>query len=71
MDECKPLDVGAAQLSMHSVREMMGCADVAHAVAHFTAVYQGFTALDKQLMVDGSIGDLCRPCGHPAHAHQA
>lgn len=64
----RTVDVGAPQLSMHSVREMTGCQDVVHAVKHFTAVYEGFSALDKQLMVDGSIGNLCRPCNHPAEA---
>jgi aspartyl aminopeptidase len=39
---------------------------VEYAVKHFTAIYLGFTDLDKQLMVDGSIGNLCRSCGHPA-----
>ena len=62
------MDVGAAQLSMHSVREMCGAKDVEHAVKHFTAVYEGFTALDATLMVDGAIGNQCRPCGHPAEA---
>lgn len=62
----RTVDVGAAQLSMHSVREMTGCQDVEYAVKHFTAVYEGFSELDKKLMVDGSIGNLCRPCGHPA-----
>ena len=33
-----------------------------HAVEHFTAVYEGFTELDQTLMVDGAIGNLCRPC---------
>jgi len=61
----RTVDVGAPQLSMHSVREMCGVEDIAHAVKHFTAVYEGFSALDKQLMVDGSIGNMCRPCGHP------
>lgn len=56
------MDVGAPQLSMHSVREMSACADMKHAVEHFTAVYEGFTKLDKTLMVDGAIGNLCRPC---------
>ena len=64
----RTVDVGAAQLSMHSVREMCGAKDVEHAVKHFTAVYEGFTALDATLMVDGAIGNQCRPCGHPAEA---
>ena len=61
----RTVDVGAPQLSMHSIREMCGSDDVAHAVNHFAAVYEGFSALDAQLIVDGSIGNLCRPCGHP------
>ena len=58
----RTVDVGAPQLSMHSVREMCGCDDVKHSVAHFTAVYEGFTKLDETLMVDGAVGNLCRPC---------
>ena len=58
----RTVDVGVAQLSMHSVREMCGCDDVKHSVAHFTAVYEGFTKLDETLMVDGAVGNLCRPC---------
>ena len=45
----RTVDVGVAQLSMHSVREMCGCDDVKHSVAHFTAVYEGFTKLDETL----------------------
>ena len=56
------VDVGAPQLSMHSVREMCGCDDVKHSVLSFTAVYEGFTKLDETLMVDGAVGNLCRPC---------
>jgi hypothetical protein len=66
----RTVDVGAAQLSMHSVREMCGAKDVEHAVKHFTAVYERFTALDATLMVDGAIGNQCRPCGHPAEARE-
>ena len=49
----RTVDVGAPQLSMHSVREMCSAADVAHAVTHFRAVYEGFSEMDQKLLVDG------------------
>ena len=58
----RTVDVGAPQLSMHSVREMCSAADVAHAVTHFRAVYEGFSEMDQKLLVDGGIGHLCRTC---------
>ena len=36
---CRTVDVGAAQLAMHSIREMAAVADVAHAHAHFCAFF--------------------------------
>ena len=58
----RTVDVGAPQLSMHAVREMCSAADVAHAVTHFRAVYEGFSEMDQKLLVDGGIGHLCRTC---------
>ena len=58
----RTVDVGPPQLSMHSVREMCSAKDVKHAVNHYTAVYERFGALDATLVVDGRIGNLCRPC---------
>ena len=37
---CRTVDVGSAQLAMHSIREMASVADVAHAHAHFCAFFQ-------------------------------
>jgi len=58
----RTVDVGAGQLTMHSIREMCGVDDIDYAVKHLAATFTGFAALDSQLMIDGSIGDLCRPC---------
>jgi aspartyl aminopeptidase len=58
----RTVDVGAAQLSMHSIREMCGVDDIDHAVKHLAATFTHFASLDAQLIVDGAIGDLCRPC---------
>ena len=40
-------DIGAPQLSMHSIREMCAVADVDPSVALFTALYTDFSAIDK------------------------
>jgi aspartyl aminopeptidase len=48
----RAVDVGAPMLSMHSVREMCGADDVAHAVAHFRATYERFSKLDAELTID-------------------
>ncbi|KAJ7544885.1 hypothetical protein O6H91_09G097500 [Diphasiastrum complanatum] len=48
----RTVDVGAPQLSMHSVREMCGVDDVAYAYWHFKAFYEDFSKLDAQLRVD-------------------
>lgn len=58
----RTVDVGAPQLSMHSVREMCSAKDVKHAVDHYAAVYEKFGQLDATLVVDGRIGNLCREC---------
>jgi aspartyl aminopeptidase len=42
----KTVDVGLAQLSMHSVREMMGVDDVAHGVGFFSHLYSRYAALE-------------------------
>ena len=46
-------DIGAPQLSMHSIREMMGVADVEHVVRLLTAFYHHVPAADAALVVDG------------------
>lgn len=39
-------DVGVAQLSMHSIREMCGADDVGHAVRFFAHLYARYAALE-------------------------
>ena len=43
-------------------REMCGTEDTALCVEHFRAVYEDFFEMDEKMIVDGSIGQLCRPC---------
>jgi len=52
--ECgmRTIDVGIAQLAMHSIREMCGTVDVTHSVNLFKAFYSEFTKLDESLVVD-------------------
>eukprot|EP00898_Chlorokybus_atmophyticus_P004437 jgi/Chlat1/4995/Chrsp32S04971 len=49
----RTVDVGIPQLAMHSIREICGTDDLLHAVNHFKALFEEFTALDEQLVVDG------------------
>lgn len=52
----RTVDVGAPQLSMHSVREVAAVADVAAAVALYAAVFRPeFRALDDQLAASAEI----------------
>lgn len=46
------VDVGAPQLSMHSVREVMGTDDCWHAREHFRAFYETWNGIDKSFDVD-------------------
>ncbi|XP_062030620.1 probable aspartyl aminopeptidase [Rosa rugosa] len=48
----RTVDVGAPQLSMHSIREMCAVDDVKHSYEHFKAYYQEFTHLDAKIKVD-------------------
>lgn len=48
----RTVDVGAPQLSMHSIREMCGVDDVGYSYNHFKAFFEEFSALDAQLTVD-------------------
>ncbi|KAL3153468.1 hypothetical protein ABBQ38_011801 [Trebouxia sp. C0009 RCD-2024] len=67
---CRTLDVGAPQLSMHSIREMCGTKDIEYSYEHFKAFFQDFTALDTDTDFDslsppdiqGTMVDT--PCGH-------
>ncbi|KAL2652991.1 hypothetical protein R1flu_021119 [Riccia fluitans] len=48
----RTVDVGAPQLSMHSIREMMGVDDVGYAYQHFKAYFEDFSELDTKISVD-------------------
>ncbi|KAM0982236.1 hypothetical protein ACFX13_015492 [Malus domestica] len=48
----RTVDVGAPQLSMHSIREMCAVDDVKHSYEHFKAFFQEFTHLDAKIKVD-------------------
>lgn len=48
----RTVDVGAPQLSMHSIREMCAVDDVKHSYEHFKAFFQEFSRLDEKLTVD-------------------
>jgi len=48
----RTVDVGVAQLSMHSIREMCGTADVLHSYELIRAFFHEFPQLDKSLSVD-------------------
>ncbi|KAG2678591.1 hypothetical protein I3760_11G009600 [Carya illinoinensis] len=49
----RTVDVGAPQLSMHSIREMCAANDVIYSYKHFMAYFQEFSRLDANLTVDG------------------
>ena len=48
----RTVDVGLAQLSMHSIRETCGSADVKSYIRFFQAYFDGFAAIDQDLKVD-------------------
>lgn len=48
----RTVDVGNAMLSMHSIRETAGSHDVQFAIDLFTSLFEGFTEVDQNLMVD-------------------
>ncbi|KAF9226453.1 peptidase M18, aminopeptidase I [Gyrodon lividus] len=48
----RTVDVGNAMLSMHSIRETGGSQDVQHAIDAFSSLFEGFTELDKALLVE-------------------
>lgn len=47
----RAVDIGMPQLSMHSIREVMGIADLSNALKLFCAFYKDFHAVDE--MLDG------------------
>ncbi|KAK1427712.1 hypothetical protein QVD17_16405 [Tagetes erecta] len=48
----RTVDVGASQLSMHSIREMCAVDDVKHSYEHLKAFYEEFTRVDAKIAVD-------------------
>lgn len=48
----RTVDVGGAMLSMHSIREMAGAHDVQNIVELFSALFEGFAKLDKELIAE-------------------
>lgn len=48
----RTVDVGAPQLSMHSIREMCAVDDVKHSYEHFKAFFLEFSHLDSKIVVD-------------------
>ena len=49
----RTVDVGSPQLSMHSIREMMGAHDAETGYLHLKSVLQNFAAVDATLHIDG------------------
>ena len=48
----RTLDLGNPQLSMHSIRETAGSADVHHAIRLFRSFFENYAALEKTILVD-------------------
>ena len=48
----RTVDVGAPQLSMHSIREMCSVDDVKYSYEHFKAFFQDISHLDAKITVD-------------------
>ncbi|ODN81683.1 hypothetical protein L202_02080 [Cryptococcus amylolentus CBS 6039] len=48
----RTVDIGLAQLSMHSIRETAGSKDVRYYIDFFRAFFEGFGQIDKELRVD-------------------
>jgi aspartyl aminopeptidase len=48
----RAVDLGMPQLSMHSIREMMGCDDLTHGGNLFEAYFRDFRAVETALRVD-------------------
>lgn len=58
---CKTVDVGAAQLSMHSIREMCGVDDMDHSYRHFVAFFKvnGCGGLHRRIDVSKWASKCC------------
>lgn len=48
----RTIDVGNAQLAMHSIRETTGCYDVEHGVNLFDAFFEHYGELEEKVIVD-------------------
>ena len=48
----RAVDLGMPQLSMHSIREMMGCSDLTFAHKLFVQFLKDFRRLDSSIKVD-------------------
>ena len=48
----RTLDLGNAQLSMHSIRETAGTYDVAYAIRLFSGFFRDYSSLSKSIVVD-------------------
>ncbi|KAF2075658.1 hypothetical protein CYY_003031 [Polysphondylium violaceum] len=48
----RTVDIGNPQLSMHSIRETCGVADITYAINLFQKYFEQFTAIDKTVSVD-------------------
>jgi len=48
----RTVDIGNPQLSMHSIRETCGTADITYAINLFQKYFEQFTAIDKTISVD-------------------
>jgi aspartyl aminopeptidase len=48
----RTVDIGLAQLSMHSIRETAGSSDVKHYIDLFKSFFDSFGAIDRDLQVD-------------------
>ncbi|KAJ4766633.1 hypothetical protein LUZ62_077008 [Rhynchospora pubera] len=56
----RTVDVGAPQLSMHSIREMCAVDDVKYSYEHFKAFYNEFSVLDAKIKFSCSLTGLRR-----------
>lgn len=48
----RTLDLGNAQLSMHSIRETGGAYDVDYAIKLFKSFFENYSELEEKIMVD-------------------
>ena len=48
----RTVDVGAAILSMHSIREQAGAKDVQSLIDLFASFFEGFAELDRELTLE-------------------